>query len=601
MAETVADFLLKRLSHWGVRRVFGYPGDGINGILAAFAKDAHEIELVQVRHEEMAALMACAHAKFTGEVGVCLATSGPGAIHLLNGLYDAKMDHVPVVAIVGQAACSAIGSDYQQEVDLHSLFKDVAHEYVHEAMSPVGVRQLVDRALRIARCERTVTCLVFPKDVQEMDAVEQPPHAHNTAQSSIGYSTPRVVPTDGDLQAAAKIVNEGKRLAILVGAGARRASREVLKLADATKGCIAKALLGRTVVPDTLPFVTGAIGLLGTKPSWDLMQTCDTLLMIGTSFPYSEFLPKPGSARGIQIDLDGRMLGIRYPTELNLVGDATETLRALLPMLEHKTDVSWRRSMEENVRDWWNTVEQRARTPAKPLNPQLVFQELSPRLPDQCIVTSDSGSAASWFARNLMMREGMMASMSGNLATMGCGVPYAVAAKLAYPERPVVALVGDGAMQMNGMNELVTIAKYWPTWRDPRLVVMVLNNRDLNQVTWEMRAMTGSARFQASQDLPDVRYSRFAEALGLHGIFVDAPEKVAPAWDEALRADRPVVYEAYVDPDVSPLPPHITIEQARYFASSILEGDPNRGGYIMRSIEQIFPGVVSGTKGGKKE
>jgi len=601
MAETVADFLLKRLSRWGVRRVFGYPGDGINGILAAFAKDAHEIEFVQVRHEEMAAFMACAHAKFTGEVGVCLATSGPGAIHLLNGLYDAKMDHVPVVAIVGQAACSAIGSDYQQEVDLHSLFKDVAHEYVHDAMSPVQVRQLVDRAFRIARCERSVTCLVFPKDVQEMDAVEQPPHAHNTAQSSIGYSTPRVVPTDADLQAAAKIVNEGKRLAILVGAGARRASKEVLQLADVTKGGIAKALLGRTVVPDTLPFVTGAIGLLGTKPSWDLMQTCDTLLMIGTSFPYSEFLPKPGGARGIQIDLDGRMLGIRYPTELNLVGDATETLRALLPLLERKTDVSWRLSIEEGVRDWWNTVEQRARTPARPLNPQLVFQELSPRLPDRCIVTSDSGSAANWFARNLRMREGMMASMSGNLATMGCGVPYAIAAKFAYPDRPVVAVVGDGAMQMNGMSELATIAKYRQKWRDPRLVVMVLNNRDLNQVTWEMRAMAGSAKLQASQDLPDVRYSQFAESIGLHGIFVDSPEKVAPAWDQALRADRPVVYEAYVDPDVPPLPPHITLEQARYFASSILEGDPNRGGYIMRSIEQIFPGVVSKVKGGKKE
>jgi pyruvate dehydrogenase (quinone) len=595
MAETVADFLLKRMSHWGVRRVFGYPGDGINGILAAFARDAHELEFVQVRHEEMAAFMACAHAKFTGEVGVCMATSGPGAIHLLNGLYDAHMDHVPVVAIVGQAARCAIGSDYQQEVDLHSLFKDVAREYVTEAMHPVGVRHAIDRAFRIARAERNVTCLVFPKDLQEADAVEDPPHEHNTAHSSIAYSTPRVVPSTADIQAAARILNEGKRVAMLVGAGARRAGNEVLAVADATGACIAKALLGLYVVPDTLPFVTGPIGLLGSKPSWDIMQQCDTLLMVGTSFPYSEFLPKPGKARGIQIDIDGRMLGIRYPTELNLVGDAAETLRLIVPLLQKKEERSWRMKIEDQVREWRRTVSERARTPAKPLNPQLVFEELSPRLPDNCILASDSGSSANWFARNLVLREGMLSSISGNLATMGCGVPYAISAKFAHPDRPVIALVGDGAMQMNGMAELVTIAKYWKQWRDPRLIVAVLNNRDLNQVTWEMRAMAGSAKFQASQDLPDVRYSQFAEIIGLRGIFVDSPEKAGPAWDEALRSDRPVVYEAYVDPDVPPLPPHITLEQARAFTSSVLEGDPNRKGFIRQSIEQMFPGMSKKT------
>ncbi len=599
MADTVADFLLKRLSNWGVRRVFGYPGDGINGILAAFARDRHELEFVQARHEELAAFMACAHAKFTGEVGVCLATSGPGAIHLLNGLYDAKMDHVPVVAIVGQAARTAIGSDYQQEVDLPSLFKDVAHEYVHVAMSPVQVRHVIDRAFRIARHERTVTCVVLPKDLQEVEAVEVPPHKHNTAQSSIAFSTPRIVPTDGDLQAAAKILNEGKRVAMLVGAGARRAQAEVLQLAEVTGACVAKALLGRSVLPDTLPFVTGAIGLLGTKPSWDMMHTCDTLLLVGTTFPYSEFLPKPGSARGIQIDIDGRNLGVRYPTELNLVGDAAETLRALVPLLQRKQDRSWRLSMEENVRDWWLQMDQRARTPAKPLNPELVFQELSPRLPDNCILASDSGSSANWFARNLKLRDGMMASLSGNLATMGCGVPYALAAKFAFPDRVVMALVGDGAMQMNGMNGLITMAKYWKDWSDPRLIVLVLNNRDLNQVTWEMRAMAGSAKFQASQDLPDVRYSQFAESLGLRGIFVDKPDLVGPAWEEALRADRPVVYEAYVDPDVPPLPPHITLEQAKEFTSSIVAGDPNRAGFIVQAVEQMFPGLSpkTGPKG----
>jgi pyruvate dehydrogenase (quinone) len=592
MAETVADFILKRMSHWGVRRVFGYPGDGINGILGAFSRNPHEIEFVQARHEELAALMACGHAKFTGEVGVCLATSGPGAIHLLNGLYDAKMDRVPVVAIVGQAARCAMGSEYQQEVDLHTLFKDVAHEYVQDAMTPMQVRHILDRAFRIARYERSVTCLIFPKDLQEMEAVNSPPRSHDTAQSSIAYSIPRVVPQSHDLERAARILNEGKRVAILVGAGARKAAEEVLEVAERTAGCIAKALLGRCVVPDTLPFVTGSIGLIGTRPSWDMMQTCDTLLMVGTSFPYTEFLPKPGSARGIQIDIDGRMLGIRYPTELNLVGDAQQSLCALVPLLERKSDRSWRSEMEERVREWWNLVEERAHTAAKPLNPQLVFQELSPRLPDRCIVTSDAGSAASWFARHLKTREGMLASLSGNLATMGSGVPYAIAAKFAFPERLVIATVGDGAMQMNGMNALITIAKYWQKWRDPRLVVLVLNNRDLNHVTWEMRVLAGDAKFEASQQLPDVRYSQYAHMLGLRGIFVDEPENVAPAWEEALKADRPVVYEAYVDPDVPPLPPHITLKQAKNFMASAVAGDPDRTGFIKQAIEQALPGLL---------
>ncbi|HEX8791872.1 MAG TPA: thiamine pyrophosphate-requiring protein, partial [Polyangiaceae bacterium] len=459
-----------------------------------------------------------------------------------------------------------------------------------------GVRHAIDRAFRIARSERTVTCLILPKDLQEEEAVEDPPHKHNTAHSSIAYSTPRVVPSVADLQAAAHILNEGKRVAMLVGAGARRATNEVLAVADATGACIAKALLGLYVVPDTLPFVTGPIGLLGSKPSWEIMQQCDTLLMVGTSFPYSEFLPKPGKARGIQIDIDGRNLGIRYPTELNLVGDAAETLRLLVPLLEKKEDRSWRRGIEEQVRDWRRTVSERARTRAEPVNPQLVFEELSPRLPDGCVIASDSGSSANWFARNLVLREGMLSSLSGNLATMGAGVPYAIAAKFAHPDRAVIGLVGDGAMQMNGMAELVTVAKYWKQWRDPRFVICVLNNRDLNQVTWEMRAMAGSAKFQASQDLPDVRYSKFAEMIGLRGIFVDAPERVGSAWDDALRADRPVVYEAYVDPEVPPLPPHITLEQARAFSSAVLEGDPERGRFIRQSIEQLFPGVAKKNK-----
>src|SRR5437763_1510782 len=516
MAELVSDYLLRRLTEWGVKRIYGYPGDGINGIIGALER-VDGLEFVQVRHEEMAAFMACAHAKFTGKVGVCLATSGPGAIHLLNGLYDAKLDHQPVVAIVGQQAQTSLGGHYQQEVDLITLFKDVAHEYVHMATDPAQVRHLVDRSLRIAQAERTVTCLIVPNDLQEEPAVDTPPHEHGTVHSTIGWSPPRVVPAEGDLDRAAEILNAGARVAMLVGQGARGAAGEVMEAADILGAGVAKALLGKAVLPDALPFVTGAIGLLGTKPSWDLMQGCDTLLMVGTSFPYSEFLPEEGQARGVQIDIDGRMVGIRYPIEVNLVGDSAETLGTLIPKLERKSDRSWRDQIEAGVADWWKVMEERAMNAADPLNPQRVFWELSSRLPDRAILTSDSGSAANWFARDLKLRAGMAASLSGNLATMGPGVPYAIGAKFSYPDRPVIALVGDGAMQMNGLNELITIAKYRHLWSDPRLVVLVLNNRDLNQVTWEQRAMSGDPKVEATQVLPDFPYARFAELVGLKG------------------------------------------------------------------------------------
>jgi pyruvate dehydrogenase (quinone) len=590
MSDNVSDFLVKRLVQWGVRRVYGYPGDGIHGILGALNRPNVEIEFVQVRHEEMAAFMACAHAKFGGGVGVCLATSGPGAIHLLNGLYDAKMDHQPVVAIVGQAARAAMGGDYQQEVDLNTLFKDVAHEYVQTVQTPEAARHVIDRAFRIARAASTVTCVILPKDVQEMSA-ESPPHKHDTVHSSAAQSVPRVVPTADDLARAAKILNAGERVAMLVGAGALGASTEVLGCADLLGAGVAKALLGRTVIPDDVPICTGAIGLLGTKPSWDMMMGCDTLLMVGSSFPYSEFLPKEGQARGVQIDIDARMLGIRYPMELNLVGDARETLRALMPLLERKTKRSWQQKIEGWLADWWKMLEQRARTPAKPLNPQWVFWAASSKLPDNCILCADSGSAANWFARDMRLRAGMKASLSGNLATMGAGVPYAIAAKFAQPDRPVIALVGDGAMQMNGMNGLITISKYWRKWQDPRLIVLVLNNRDLNQVTWEMRAMEGDPKYDASQDLPDFPYAKYAEMLGLAGIFVDSPSGVEGAWDYALAADRPCVIEAYTDPNVPPLPPHITLEQARAFASSLLR-DPERTSTVALALQNMFPGLT---------
>jgi pyruvate dehydrogenase (quinone) len=596
MTQLVGDFLLDRLSTWGIKRIYGYPGDGINGIMGAFTRsdNGQAPEFIQVRHEEMAAFMACAHAKFTGELGVCMATSGPGAIHLLNGLYDAKLDHQPVLAIVGQQARSSLGGHYQQEVDLQTLFKDVAHEFVETAMEPSQIRHLVDRACRIALAERSPTAIIIPNDVQEAEAVTTPAHAHGTVHSGPGYARPRVFPADADLDRAAEVLNAGERVAMLIGQGALHAGEEVTAVADALGAGVAKALLGKAALPDDLPFVTGSIGLLGTKPSWTLMQDCDTLLMVGSSFPYSEFLPEEGQARGVQIDIDGRMLSIRYPMEVGLVGDSAETLRALLGRLEHKQDRSWREKLEREVSEWWKLMDSRAQLSADPVNPQLVFHELSARLPDGAILAADSGSSANWYARDIKLRRGMMGSLSGTLATMGPGVPYAIAAKFAYPARPVFALVGDGAMQMNGINELITIAKYRHQWSDQRLVILVLNNRDLNQVTWEQRAMSGDPKFEGSQDLPDFPYAQYAEMLGLRGIRVDSPQAVGPAWEEALSSDRPVVYEALTDPEVPPLPPHITIEQAKALSSALLAGDPNSREIIKQSfkqkVEEFLPG-----------
>ncbi len=596
MDKTVADFLLERLSGWGVQRIYGYPGDGINGLLGALNRAGDRFEFVQARHEEMAAFMACGHAKFTGEVGVCMATSGPGAVHLLNGLYDAKLDHQPVVAIVGQQARAGLGGHYQQEIDLTSLFKDVCHEYVHVAMDAAQIRHLIDRAMRIAAAERTPTCVIVPNDLQGADAVEDPPRAHGTLHSGIGdgYRPPRVVPEDADLRRAAEILNGGERVAMLVGQGALHAGREVAEVAELLGAGVAKALLGKAALPDDLPWVTGSIGLLGTKPSWDMMMGCDTLLMAGSSFPYSEFLPEEGQARGVQIDLDGRMLGIRYPMEVNLIGDSAETLRALIPLLERKADRSWQEEITREVGKWWKLMETRAHNSADPINPQRVFWELSQRLPDRAILTSDSGSSANWFARDVRVRDGMMASLSGTLATMGPGVPYAIAAKFAHPDRPVIALVGDGAMQMNGNGELVTIAKYWERWSDPRLIVLVLHNNDLNQVTWEQRAMEGDPRYEASQQLPDFPYARYAELIGLTGIRVDDPDQLGAAWEQAFAAERPVVLEAITDPDVPPLPPHITIEQAKALTSALVHGDPSAAQIVKQAakgkLEEFLPG-----------
>ena len=597
MAETVGDFVWRRLKEWGVDRVFGYPGDGINGLMGALGRRGGDIEFVQARHEEMAGLMACATAKFSGkpggEVGVCIATSGPGAIHLLNGLYDAKLDHQPVLAIVGQQARSAIGSNYQQDVDLQSLFKDVA-AYVQTASTAAQVRHLVDRAYRIAKAERTVTCVIIPNDLQ-LEPMEQPSREHAMNHSGVGLDESPAVPDSGALGHAAAVLNEGKRVAILVGAGAIGAGDAVMAVAERLGAGVAKALLGKAAVPDTVPYCTGSIGVLGTKASWELMQGCDTLLMVGSGFPYTEFLPKEGQARGVQVDIKPAMLGLRYPMEVNLVGDASATLQALLPMLQAREDRAWRDKIEASVTESWRQAEALARQPADLINPQLVAWELSERLPDRCIVTADSGTSSVWYARDLRFRPGMAGSVSGTLATMGCAVPYAIAAKFAQPDRPVVALVGDGAMQMNGLTELVTIAKYWRRWSDPRLVVLVLNNRDLAYVTWEQRVQAGDPKFDAAQQLPDLPYAGIAELMGLRGIRVEAPEDVGPAWAEALAADRPVVLDMVTDPNVPPLPPHITLKQARTFAHALFTGEPDTASVLVNTAREMVGALLPGS------
>jgi len=590
MNFTVGDFVIERLKAWGIERIYGYPGDGINGLLGAMQRAGNMPEFIQVRHEEMSAFMACAHAKFTGEVGVCMATSGPGAIHLLNGLYDAKLDHQPVVAIVGQQKLTSIGSNYQQEVDLPSLFKDVAHEYVYMASSPTQVRTLLDRAFRIARTERTVTCVILPNDVQDMP-YEKPPHEHGSVYTSIGFEFPYIVPDGTSLRRAADVLNAGKKVALLVGAGALHATEEVIEIAELLGAGVAKALLGKAAVPDDLPFVTGSIGFLGTYPSWEMMSDCDTLLMIGSTMPYTEFLPKEGQARGVQIDIDGRNLSIRYPMEVNLIGSASQTLHALIPLLKYKPDRAWQQQLKESISEWWKLLGERAMVEANPLNPQRVFHELSPQLPDNVILTMDSGTSAMWSARHLKIRKGMKMSVSGGLASMGSGVPYAIAAKFAYPDRPVIAMVGDGAMQMSGINELITISKYWRRWADPRLVILVLNNHDLNFVSWEQRLMEGNPKFKPSQDVPDFPYANYAASIGLKGIRVDRPHAVGPAWETALSADRPVLLEMVTDPAVPVLPPHITAKQQEAYLSALRKGDPDAEAILKMSEHDMLQNV----------
>ena len=592
-APNVADHLLERLRDWGVEHVFAFPGDGINAILAAFGRAENRPMFVQSRHEEMSAFEAVGYAKFGGGFAVCMATSGPGAVHLLNGLYDAKLDHVPVVAIVGQTAQSAMGGSYQQEIDLLSLFKDVAGDYVQMVTVPEQLPNVLDRAIRIALSERAPTAIIIPSDVQELEYAP-PTHAFKMVPSSLGIEWPQVSPGDEAVRRAAAALNSGSKPAILVGQGARGARREVEEVAEILGAGAAKALLGKDVLPDDLPWVTGSIGLLGTRPSYELMMDCDTLLTVGSNFPYTQFMPDFGQARAVQIDIDGKFIGMRYPYEVNLVGDAAQTLRALIPHLRRNEDRGWRERVESNVTDWWAAMEREAKVAADPVNPQLLFHEASKQLPSNAMLAADSGSSANWYARQLRFTGDMRGSLSGTLATMGPGVPYGIGAKFAHPDRPAVVFAGDGAMQMNGMAELITVKHYWQQWSDPRLVIAVLHNNDLNQVTWEMRAMEGSPAFEESQRLPDVDYAAFAQSLGLQAITVTDPEQLPSAWERAFAADRPTVLDVHVDPDVPPIPPHATLAQMKDTAKALLKGDENRWGVIKEGLKtkaaEVLPG-----------
>ncbi|HEY0949574.1 thiamine pyrophosphate-requiring protein, partial [Nocardioides sp.] len=548
MTTTVADQLLARLREGGVEQVFGYPGDGINGILGAFSRADDQPRFIQSRHEEMSAFEAVGYAKFSGRPGVCMATSGPGAIHLLNGLYDAKLDHVPVVAIVGQTNRTAMGGSYQQEVDLVSLFKDVASDYVQMVTVPEQLPNVVDRAIRIAVARRAPTAIIVPNDVQELEYAA-PGHAFKMVPSSLTPPPrPSVTPDPAALRQAADVLNAGRKVALLVGQGARGADAEIAEVVDLLGAGVAKALLGKDVLSDQLPWVTGSIGLLGTRPSYEMMMGCDTLLTVGSNFPYTQFLPELDQARAVQIDIDGTMVGMRYPYEVNLVGDAQATLRALIPLLEKQQDRSWHDELCAKVADWGEVMDAEAHVAADPINPMRIFNEFSKVAPADAIISSDSGSAANWYARHVQMRGRMRGSLSGTLATMGAAVPYAIGAKFAHPDRPAIAFEGDGAMQMNGLAELLTISRYWQEWADPRLVVAVLHNNDLNQVTWELRAMGGTPTFVESQALPDVSYADFARSCGLGATTVTDPEQLADAWQVALSSDRPHVLDVHCDP-----------------------------------------------------
>ncbi len=566
MALTAADVLIETIQDWGVEVVFGLPGDGINGIMEALRKRRDQVRFIQVRHEEAAALMACGYAKFTGRLGVCLATSGPGGIHLLNGLYDAALDGQPVLAITGMAFHDLIGTFTQQDVALDRLYTDVA-KFNQRIMGPAHVENITNLACRTALAYRGVAHITFPVDLQEMDAGAYRSKRNVKHHTSDVYARSARLPAETELASAAEVLNAGKKVAILAGRGALRATDELEQAADRLAAPIVKALLGKAAVPDDSPFTTGSIGLLGTKPSQDALEECDTLLMAGTSFPYIEFLPKPGQARGVQIELDPMRIGLRYPVEVGLVGDCARTLQALLPLLTRKTERGFLESAQERMKGWLELMEERATRTDSPMKPQVLAHELGRRLRTDAIVACDSGTIATWWARHIPAQRGQMHSLSGNLATMAAGLPYAIAAQVAYPDRQVVAFVGDGGFSML-MAEIATCVKY----QLPVKVVIVKNNT-LGQIKWEQIVFLGNPEYGC--ELQPMDFALFARACGATGFTIDNPADCGRMLEEALATPGPVVVQGVVDPFEPPLPAKVTLDQAAKFAKSLLRGEPN--------------------------
>lgn len=577
MKTTASDILIDAIHDWGVDVVFGLPGDGINGIMEALRKRANKIRFIQVRHEEAAAFMACAYAKFTGKLGVCLATSGPGGIHLLNGLYDAKMDGAPVLAITGLQYHDLVHTYTQQDVELDKLFMDVA-VYNTRVMGPGHVENVADLACRTAYAYRGVSHITMPVDMQEHEIdpkkLSKRNVLHHTSDKCMSAAP---VPPDTDLERAAYVLNSGKRIAILAGRGALNATDELELLAETLGAPIIKALLGKAAVPDTSPYTTGAIGLLGTKPSQEALENCDTLLMIGTSFPYIEFLPKPGQARAVQIELDPKRIGLRYPIEVGLIGDSRRTLQRLLPLLRRNKYRKFLLKAQAGMRQWRQLMEERGSRMDRPMKPQVVAWELGKRIAENAIVASDSGTIATWWARHMPAKRGQMYSLSGNLATMANGLPYAIAAQIAYPERQCVAFVGDGGFSML-MAEFATCVKY----KLP-VKVFIIKNNSLGMIKWEQMVFLGNPEYGC--DLQPINFALFAQACGAIGMTVDDPNDCGRVVEQALNTPGPVVVEAVVDPFEPPMPPKITVKQAEKFAESLLRGEPNREKIIATVLE----------------
>jgi pyruvate dehydrogenase (quinone) len=567
MAQTAADILVEVLQDWGVDTIFGMPGDGINGIIEALRKRRDAIRFVQVRHEEAAAFMACGYAKFTGRLGVCLATSGPGGLHLLNGLYDAKLDGQPVLAITGMPYHDLIGTRTQQDVELDKVFADVA-EYSIRVMGPTHVENITHLACRTALLRRGVSHITFPVDLQEREIKGERSKRNIPGHTSDLLSFSARLPQEGDLAQAADILNLGKKVVILAGRGALHAGVELEQVADLLGAPIVKALLGKAAVPDDSPFTTGTAGLLGTRPSQEAMENCDTLLMVGTSFPYIEFLPKPGQARGVQIELDPTRLGLRYPIEVGLVGDSQRTLQELIPMLQRHEDRGFLETAQKGMGEWWALMEERGTRPDVPMKPQVVAWELGKRLRDDAIVCADSGTIATWWARQIRVKRGQMYSLSGTLASMANGLPYAMAAQVAYPERQVVLFVGDGGFSML-MAEFANCVRY----KLPVKVVIVKNN-SLGMIKWEQMVFLGNPEYGC--DLQPIDFAAFARACGATGFTIEDPKTCGDVLDQALASTGPVIVDAVVDPFTPPMPPKVTAKQVGRFAQSLAKGEPNR-------------------------